>query len=406
MQPHQVEQSSVPGEDEQHEDLWARIRDNLSWQVHDNAQVNKAREHILQQSTYLPVVADRASFYLYYIVEEVQQRDMPMEIALIPMVESMLDPFAANPSGAVGLWQIMPATGAYLGLERNAWYDGRRAVRDSTRVALDYLETLYTEFDEDWMLAFAAYNSGGGRVARARSANEEKGLNTDYWSLDLPRQTRNYVPKLIALAQIVSDPEQFDVEIPSVENAPAFEVANTGGLLDMFRAAELAGVKIDTLRALNPGQLRGTISPNRPAELLLPVGTRNRFEEEVTQLDPQELSQWRYYKIKPGDSLSEIAQKFTTEVSLLREINGMRGNLIRAGDTLKVPSGPRGDLTTLLASNEGASTRGYRVRSGDSLYRIANKFNISIGDIVAWNSLDPGAYLQPGQTLTLYISDG
>tara|TARA_R110002072_G_scaffold25932_10_gene86402 strand:+ start:14317 stop:15468 length:1152 start_codon:yes stop_codon:yes gene_type:complete len=382
--------------------LWERIRLNLSWHVHDSAQVDRAREHILRQSTYLPVIASRGNYYLYYIVEEVQKRGMPVEIALLPVVESTLDPFAANPSGATGLWQIMPATGRHLGLERNAWYDGRKAVRDSTRVALNYLEMLYETFDEDWLLALAAYNSGEGRVSRARKANAVKDLGTDYWSLNLPRQTRNYVPKLIALAQIISNPEQFNVEIPRVNNAPAFEVANTNGLMEMSRAAELAGVDIATLRALNPGQLRGTLSPDRPPELLLPTGLRAHFESEVAKLPPQELVQWRYYQIKPGDTLSQIAEKFDTPVSMLRKMNGLRGNLIRAGDTLKIAGGGPEDSSELTATTQEGSARGYRVRAGDSLYRIANKFSVSIRDLIVWNALDPGVYLQPGQTLTLY----
>jgi membrane-bound lytic murein transglycosylase D len=386
----------------QPEDLWERIRLDLSWQTLEEARVDKAREHYLQQPALLPLVADRANYYLYYIVEEVQKRDMPVEIAFIPVVESTMDPFALSSSGAAGLWQIMPATGKHLGLEQDSWYDGRQAVRDSTQVALDYLEDLYQEFDEDWLLALAAYNSGAGRVSRARQANERKGLDTDYWSLDLPRQTRNYVPKIIAFAQIVSDPDQFDVEIPEVVNAPAFEVADTGGLLELSRAAELAGVEIDTLRALNPGQLRSAISPRRPSELLLPVGTRDRFAEEVSRLDPEDFVRSRFYEVKPGDSLSKIAQRFNTDVSLLRELNGIKGSLISAGDTLKIPGGWMVQNT----SDSGANAKGYQVRRGDSLYGIASRFNITVSDIIAWNALEPGAYLQPGQKLTLYLTDG
>ncbi len=275
-------------------DLWDRIRRELSWQSKHNPQVGKARDHYLRQPNYLPMVADRGNYYLYYIVEEVQKRGMPMEIALLPLVESTLNPFAYSSSRAAGLWQIMPATGRHLGLEQDWWYDGRRDVRDSTRVALDYLEALHAQFDEDWLLALAAYNSGKGRVARARKANREKGLKTDYWSLKLPRETRNYVPKLIALAQIVAYPEAFSVEIPSIANAPAFEVGDTGGQLEMSRAADLAGIDLDTLRALNPGQLRWATSPDMPAQLLLPVGTGNRFSAGVAALTPNERVQWQY----------------------------------------------------------------------------------------------------------------
>ena len=382
------------------------MRRELRWQTLHNAQVAKARDHYLRQTNYLPMIAGRANYYLHYIVEEVEKRDLPMEIALLPLVESTLDPFASSSSKAAGLWQIMPATGRYLGLEQDWWYDGRRDIRDSTRVALDYLESLHALFENDWLLALAAYNSGKGRVARARRANAEKGLETDYWSLKLPRETRNYVPRLIALTQIVAYPEAFGVDIPTVHNTPVFEVADTGGQLEMARAAQLARVDMVTLRAFNPGQLRWATSPDMPPELLLPLGSATGFEEGIAQLTPEDRVQWQHYRIRRGDSLGLIAQKFDTQVGLLREVNGIRGSRIRAGDTLMIPHGSGWASSLALATtNDAASERGYRVRRGDSLYVIASKFNVSIDDIITWNALDPGKYLQPGQKLTLYVSD-
>jgi membrane-bound lytic murein transglycosylase D len=384
-------------------DLWERVRRDLTWQSIHNSQVGKARDGYLRQPTYLPVVADRASLYLYYIVEEVDKRGLPMEIALLPLVESTLNPFASSSSKAAGLWQIMPATGRHLGLEQDWWYDGRRDLRDSTRIALDYLEALHAEFDEDWLLALAAYNSGKGRVARARKANRDKGLPTDYWSIKLPRETRNYVPKLIALAQIVAYPEAFSVTIPAVANAPSFEIADTGGQLEMSRAAELAGVELVTLRALNPGQLRWATSPDMAPELLLPVGTRAHFADGIASLTADDRVQWQYYPIERGDNLIGIAKKFDTQVGLLREVNGIQGSMIRAGKTLMIPKGSAWASSLAMADSIEPTARGYRVRQGDSLYRIAGKFNVSIDDIINWNALQPGKYLQPGQRLTLYV---
>jgi membrane-bound lytic murein transglycosylase D len=384
-------------------DLWQRIGKELTWQSIHNAQVGKARDRFLSQPTYLALASERASLYLYYIVEEVDRRGLPMEIALLPLVESTLNPFASSSARAAGLWQIMPATGRHLGLEQDWWYDGRRDLRDSTRVALDYLEALHQEFDQDWLLALAAYNSGKGRVARARKANREKGLPTDYWSLQLPRETRNYVPKLIALSQIVAYPDAFAVTIPPVPNAPAFEIGDTGGQLEMSRAAKLAGIELDTLRALNPGQLRWATSPDMAPELLLPLGTASRFTVGVARLSPDERVQWQHYRIQRGDNLIGIAKKFDTQVGLLREVNGIRGSMIRAGKTLMIPVGGSWESSLAMAASEEVKTRGYRVRQGDSLYGIAGKFNVSINQIVSWNSLDPGKYLQPGQKLTLYV---
>ena len=331
-------------------DLWERIRLNLSWQTVENTRVDKAREALLRQNNYLPMIADRADYYLFYIVEEVQKRGMPMEIVLIPMVESTLDPFAASYSGAAGLWQIMPGTGKHMGLEQNSWYDGRQALRDSTEGALDHLQSMYEKFDEDWLLALAAYNAGGANISRAQRRNREKGLGTDYWSLNLPRQAYDYVPKIIALSQIVVDPAHFDVEIPPVDNAPSFEIADTGVPLHFAQAAQLAGVDVATLRALNPEHVRGSLSPHRSTDLLLPVGTRDRFEANVAQLSSEQRAQ------------------------------------------------------QLLATSEAATATGYQVRAGDSLYRIADRFKVSISNIIAWNALDPDEYLHPGQKLTLYVT--
>ena len=387
------------------QDLWERIRRELTWHDMHNAQIGKARDNFLRQHDYLPVVAERASLYLYYIVEEVERRGMPMEIALLPLVESTLDPFAYSSQSAAGLWQIMPATGRQLGLEQDWWYDGRRDLRDSTRAALDYLEHLHARFDGDWLLALAAYNSGKGRVARAQRHNEQQGLDTDYWSLRLPRETRHYVPKLIALTQIIAYPEAFAVDIPTVPNKPAFEIARTGGQIELLRAARLAAIEPDTLRALNPGQLRWATSPDRAPELLLPLGSKRRFTEGVAQLTPDDRVRWQRYRIESGDNLIRIARRFDTEVGLLREVNGIRGSMIRAGDTLMIPRGSAWASSLAMTASGKPRARGYQVRRGDSLYRIAGKFKVSVNEIIAWNALDPDKYLQPGQTLTLYVRD-
>lgn len=391
-------------------DLWQHIRQDLSWHTLEELtakkQVEDARKRFLRQPGLLPVIADRANYYLYHIVEEVEKRGMPMEIALLPMIESMLNPFASSPSRAAGLWQIMPATGRHLSLEQDWWYDGRRDLRDSTRAALDYLEALHQQFEGDWMLALAAYNGGNGRVGRAQRNNRARGLATDYWSLRLPRETRYYVPKLIALTQILADPDRYGVTIPAVANAPAFEIVSTGGQLELLRAAEAAGIKLGTLRAFNPGQLRWATSPDMPPELLLPLGTAERFQQRLASMSEDDRVQWQHYKIRRGDSLSRIAQRFNTEVGLLREVNGVRGSRIRAGDTMMIPQGNAWAASLALAGNGTPVQQGYRVRRGDSLHRIAGKFNVSINDLIAWNALDPGEYLQPGQQLKLYVAGG
>jgi membrane-bound lytic murein transglycosylase D len=208
---------------------------------------------------------------------------------------------------------------------------------------------------------------------------------------------------VLALSQIVAEPETHEVEIPPVPDEPAFEVANTGGQIDLARAAELADVSLETLRELNPGQLRWATAPSRPPELLVPAGTGDRFAEELAQLTPAERVRWRRYTVRPGDNLIGIARQFRTDVGLLRRVNGITGSTIRAGRTLMLPAR---DWASGLASLEAPETPaiGYKVQRGDSLARIAGKYRITVDEIVAWNALDPGKYLQPGQTLKLHVS--
>lgn len=385
-------------------DLWERIRESLSWQEIENQKVDRAVDHYLRQPGYMPMVSERSSLYLYYIVEEVQKRGMPMEIALVPLVESTMDPFSVSPNAAAGLWQIMPATGEHLGLQQDWWFDGRRAVRDSTEVALDYLEDLNQRFDGDWLLTLAAYNAGAGRVARAQQRNRERGLSDDYWSLELPRETRRYVPKVLALTQIIAEPESYDLAIPPVPNEPAFEVASTGGQIELAVAADLAQVDIDTLRELNPGQLRWATAPDRPPELLVPLGTAATLEAGATRLTQAERVRWRYYRVRRGDNLGAIAKQFGTSVAQLQRANGINGALIRVGQKLMIPSSD-GWVESLASGLAGEPpSLDYQVRAGDSLFRIAGKYGVAVNDIISWNALDPRKYLQPGQRLTLYVN--
>jgi len=385
-------------------DLWERIRESLSWQEIENQKVDRAVDHYLSQPGYMPMVSERSSLYLYYIVEEVQKRGMPIEIALVPLVESTMDPFSVSPNAAAGLWQIMPATGEHLGLQQDWWFDGRRAVRDSTEVALDYLEDLNQRFDGDWLLTLAAYNAGAGRVARAQQRNRERGLSDDYWSLELPRETRRYVPKVLALTQIIAEPESYDLAIPPVPNEPAFEVASTGGQIELAVAADLAQVDIDTLRELNPGQLRWATAPDRPPELLVPLGTAATLEAGATRLTQAERVRWRYYRVRRGDNLGAIAKQFGTSVAQLQRANGINGALIRVGQKLMIPSSD-GWVESLASGLAGEPpSLDYQVRAGDSLFRIAGKYGVAVNDIISWNALDPRKYLQPGQRLTLYVN--
>lgn len=388
-------------------DLWDRIRRQLSMHTMHNARIGSAREHYRAQTRYFELVAPRTERYLYYLVSEVEARKLPIELALLPLVESAMNPFAVSNQRAAGLWQIMPGTADDLGVRRDWWFDGRLDIRDSTTKALDYLESLNADFDGDWLLTLAAYNSGKGRVRRAIARNKSKGLPTDYWSLDLPRETRRYVPRLIALSTIIAFDEALEVALPDLPNAPAFRAIDTGGQIEMLRAAELAGIDLMELRKYNPGQLRWATAPQGDGKLLVPAPKAAPLELALAALPETDRVTWQHYRIRRGDSLIRIANRFDTQVGLLREVNNIRGNFIRAGDTLMIPNSAAWQSSLALAQGgETGVRRGYKVRRGDSLYEIAQRFEVTIDDIISWNKLDPRRYLQPGQSLTLYLRGG
>ncbi|MEO0438847.1 MAG: LysM peptidoglycan-binding domain-containing protein [Pseudomonadota bacterium] len=392
---------------ERDQDLWDRVRGQLNLPVPDNTRVQEAITHFERQRRFAELIAPRAERYLYYLVTEVERRGLPVELALLPLVESSLDPFAYSYQRAAGLWQFMPGTADHLGMRRDWWYDARLDIRDSTHFALDLLSSLYEEFDQDWYLALAAYNAGKYRIRRAVKNNLSRGLATDYWSLKLPRETQRYVPRLLALSTLLRNAEAPGFALPPLPNQPAFTAVTTGGQIELLRVAQLTGLRLNELRQFNPGQLRWATAPNGSDEILVPLSHAARARAALAELPEDERVTWEHYRIRSGDSLIRIAKRFDTQVGLLRDVNNIRGNLIRAGDTLMIPNNAAWQESLALAqkANLGVA-RNYRVRSGDSLYKIAQRFNIDLEDIISWNRLDPKRYLQPGQSLTLYLREG
>ena len=385
-------------------DLWDRIRSQTQWAYPDHPSINEQREHYLQQLGLFEALSERASWYLYYIVEQVEARDLPIELALLPIVESTLLPEAMSHRSAAGLWQIMPRTGTHLGLTQNWWYDGRLDIRASTDAALTYLQHLHDRFDGDWLLALSAYNAGETRVRRAQRANAKRGLPTDYWSLSLPRETRHYLPRLLALTQIVQQPERYNVTLATVPNQPAFASVPLSGQIEVKQFAQSLALQEHELRRFNPGILRWATDPNGVKEVLVPMHTMadaHAIAQSTTAVAPV---QWHRYTIKNGDSLIKIARQFGVEVALLRAANDITGSLIRTGKTLMIPVGD-GTAHKVASSDDQRSTLRYTVRPGDSLYKIASRFQTSISNLVVWNGLDPADYLKPGQRLTLFPSE-
>jgi len=282
-------------------------------------------------------VLTRAQRYLPYIVAELERRDLPLELALLPIVESAYDPFAYSHGRAAGLWQMIPGTAKRFGIKQNWWYDGRRDVVDSTRAALDYLEYLYKFNNGNWLNAIASYNSGEGNVRRAVRRNTNANKPTEFWDLKLPRETSMYVPKLLALVEIVADPAKYNLTLPVVVDEPQFMVADIGGQLDLALAAELAGVDVDTVYQYNPGYNRWSTDPSGPHSLVMPIDVAEQFVTALDEVPKSERVRWQRHKVKNGEAISQIAEKYHTTVSTIRAANNLRGNTIRAGHHLMIP---------------------------------------------------------------------
>lgn len=456
------------------EDIWERIRFGFQLDEGINKRIQQELDWYSKHPSYMSRVSKRGSKYLYYIVEELDKRNMPMELALLPIVESAFDPFAYSHGRASGMWQIIPGTGKMLGLKQNWWYDGRRDVVASTDAALDYLQKLHKQFDGDWILALAAYNSGAGNVRKASRKNREKGRPTDYWSLHLPKETEDYVPRLLAIKALVDEPYIHDMELYPVPNSAYFKQVDIGSQIDLAQAAELADISMDDFYGLNPGYNRWATDPSGPHHVLVPIEKADLFKQQLAAMPSEQRVTWDRYTIKSGDSLSTIAKHYKTTMKALQSVNDIDGTKIRAGKTLLVPvasanathyayslpqrikkkqsrgkghkvkytvrsgdslwtisrhykttssklakwngmapADPIRPGQTLVIWSKTAKTTSngsgvvrkvsYKVRKGDSLARIAGKFNLRISDILQWNQVNPKKYIQPGDSLTLFV---
>ncbi|MBD7978925.1 lytic transglycosylase [Serpens gallinarum] len=392
------------------EDIWERMRAGFKMQefIEANAQIDYHRQQFIDYPRSLEVASERASLYIHYIVERLEERDLPLELALLPVIESAYDPLAYSRAHAVGLWQFIPATGRHFNLRQTNWYDGRRDITASTDAALNYLSRLNTMFNGDWMLALAAYNAGEGTVGRAIARNRSAGKPTDFWSLPLPRETRNYVPKFLALSQLVMSPEEFGVALSPIANEPYFEVVEIKQRMDLRRAAKLAEIDEQELYMLNPAFKR-RITMDGPKHLLVPTGNVEILAANLAEMPEQELVDWHEYKVRSGDSLYTIARRNNLTVGMLQEINRLSGSHLRIGQVLSIPSHAgqpaRSTAPTNLASHTSGSSYNYRVKNGDSLWTIARAHQVSVKDLQRWNKLS-GNNLRIDQVLTLHGGTG
>lgn len=316
--------------------LWERIRTGFTMREIDNALVREWETWYSTRPDYVARMVERSRRVLFHVVEEVERRRMPAEIALLPMIESAYNPQAYSRAHASGMWQFIPSTGKLYGLRQDWWYDGRRDIVAATTAALDYLEKLYGMFG-NWELALASYNWGEGAVSRAIARNQAKGLPADYENLDMPAETRNYLPKLQAVKNIVSDPARFGLTLAEIANEPYFATITTPRHIDVKLAAQFAEIPIEEFLFLNPAHNRPVINANAAETIVLPKDKVEVFQRNIEK-HTKPLVSWQAHKVKPGETPAKIAAKHGISVAKLKEINGITGRTgIRTGQALLVP---------------------------------------------------------------------
>jgi len=423
---------------DQYGDLFDRIRTGYTLPDTQHYAVDREVQGYRSRPDFLDRTFGRGSRYLHYIVTELERRNLPLELALLPVVESAFNPVAYSRSRASGLWQFIPSTGKHYGLTQNWWIDERRDVLRATDAALTYLQYLNRYFNGDWYLAIAAYNGGEGTVSRAVQRNAAAGRPTDFFSLDLSRETREYVPKLLAISRIVADPGAYGLSFAAIPNRPYFEVVDPGKQIHLGEAAELAGMSRDDMFALNPAFNRMTTPPSGPHRLLVPVERVEPFRLALASDDgarrvaaaaaapPPEVR----HRVRSGESLTGIARQSGVSVQALRARNNLRGSVIHPGDMLVIPTAAsaraapvaeaRPDIVAQLPERLPApaaaapapveraapSARTHKVKAGDTLWGVARRYGVTVPSLAAANGLTSKSQLVAGSRLKIPASGG
>ncbi|MDV9034296.1 transglycosylase SLT domain-containing protein [Pseudomonas sp. RAC1] len=412
-----------PVEQKAPDDVWERMRQGFVLQdsIDVNPRIEQQRLWFASNPSFLETAGERGSLYLHYIVERLEERGMPLELALLPAIESAYNPMAYSRAHAVGLWQFIPSTGRHFNLRQTNFYDGRRDITASTNAALDYLTRLHDMFNGDWLLALAAYNAGEGTVSRAIERNERLGLPTDYWNLPLPQETRDYVPKLLALSQVVLTPQAYGVNLSPIANEPYFEAVVINDRLDLTRVAAFANIDEDELIQLNPA-FKKRMTVDGPQQLLVPTAKARLLTSSLSNLKPEQLLSLQpnkavfqaalaeakapaatsSYRVKRGDNLGAIAKANRVSVKDIQRWNRLSGTRLKAGQVLALrgASAPSAAASRVAAAQQRSTQ--YKVRKGDSYYLVAKRFNVEMKHLKRWNPRT-GQALKPGQTLTVYL---
>jgi len=370
--------------------IWPRINNGYQMKERPSRRIRNFEKWYSKRPEYVQRMLSRSEKYLFYVVSEVEKRNMPMEIALLPMIESAYNPIATSRQKAAGMWQFIPSTGKIYGLEQNWWVDNRRTVMEATNAALNYLEKLHKEFGT-WELALASYNAGEGRVGRAIKKNKRNKKPTGYYSLRLPRETKNYVPKLFAIKNIISDPAKYGLDLPKIKNQPYFEVVEVDKNIDTQLIAKLAEISIEEFRLLNPQHKRPLINvKSTPQKINLPYQNIHIFNYNLHDYD-KPLSNWDSYKPKKKESVAQVAKKFGIDRKILIQVNRLeRRKSFRRNSTILIPN--KDAITTYFPTNVNelynySSIITHKVSRGETLSHISDKYNIAVKDIKEFNEL-------------------
>jgi membrane-bound lytic murein transglycosylase D len=388
------------------DDLWQRIRAGFAMPDLDNKLVHDKVAYYAARPDYLQRIFDRSRLYLYHIVEELEKRGLPTELALLPMVESAFNPMAYSRAHASGLWQFIPGTGKRYDLAQNWWYDGRRDIVDSTSAALEYLTKLY-EMHGDWHLALASYNWGEGSVGRALAKNRAAGKPTDYASLTMPAETRHYIPKLQALKNIIANPEPFGIQLDPIPNQPYFVAITKLRDMDVQLAARLAEMKVEEFVALNPAFSRPLIRAALTPRIVLPADKVDVFHDNLTKLDQKSLVSWKSYHPRKGDTLESIAKKHGITLGQLKEVNGISPRNRAVPTLLVVPvdgsaATSMRKMPIMYAPPIPVALRRifHTIRAGETAAAIARRYGVHTEDLARWN---PGVRLAPGKKIMIEV---
>jgi membrane-bound lytic murein transglycosylase D len=417
--------------------VWERLLSLYSLPDINNPRIDRELYWYLEHPASLAILQQRAEPYLNHILDEIEAKNIPGELALLPVVESAFVPDAYSKADASGLWQFVPATGKEYGLQQNDWYDGRRDIYASTKAATTYLKELSETFNGDWLLALASYNCGKGRVKKSIERNEYRNLPTDYWSLDLPEETEDYVPRLLAIAKLFAHADEYNIHLQHIPNRPYFEVVDIKSPIDLHKAAKLANTPLYSFLKLNPGFNRSCTAPQGPHRLLVPVAQAQTFkrnlamipyservtieqydEERVAVIRPQEKYEekaaqirgdgvrtfFMQNKAKSGYNLASIANRNDTTNKSLRRANNLASNSVRSGTHLQIPSEVKSNNIMLLAKaskTKSANAQVYAIRKGDTFFNISQRFSVTPKDIANWNNITLKTALIPGRKLTI-----